>query len=322
MNSSITPTVKIAVLVVLAIIFATTLVALSVQAPRDEGNGSYGERNDQQTKKYSESFTVEKGGNLRLDTDIGNVTITGADVSSVQVTVDVRGDERDVEDFLVKFKQSGQGVEIRGRNRENNGWHFEWRDFDVHYDVVVPNEFNIKIETSGGDIAISDIKGMIGGGTSGGDMTISRITGDVKLETSGGDIILKEIAGTVVTETSGGDINGASLTGDVRVETSGGDIELHDVNGKTVASTSGGNVRLELVENKGVDASTSGGNIVIRFPGTIAADIYAESHSGSVNCDFPFEGTLEDGSLEGKINGGGMRVAAETSGGNISIRKR
>ena len=322
MNASITPTVKIAVLVVFAIIFATTLIALSVQVPRDDGYESYGERPDQQTKKYSETFTVQKGGNLRLDTDIGDVTITGGDVTSVQVTVDVKGDERDVEDFVVKFNQNDQGVEVRGRNRENNGWHFEWRDFDVHYVVVVPREFNIKIETSGGDIEVTDIKGMIGGGTSGGDMTITGVDGDVKLETSGGDIILKNITGTVITETSGGDIDGTTLTGDVKVETSGGDIELREVDGKTVASTSGGNVRIELMDNKGVDASTSGGNIVIRFPETIAADVYAESHSGNVSCDFPIQGSIEDGTLEGKINGGGVRVSAETSGGNISIRKR
>ncbi len=252
---------------------------------------------------------------------MGDVTVTGGDVSSVQVTVNVRGDERDVEDFIVKFNQTDQGVEVRGRNRENDGWHFEWRNFDVHYDIVVPSEFNLKIETSGGDIVVSDIKGMIGGGTSGGDMNISGITGDVHLETSGGDIVLKNIDGTVVTETSGGDIDGTSLNGDVRVETSGGNIDLREVTGKTVASTSGGDVRMELLENKGVDASTSGGNIVIRFPGSVAADVYAETVSGSVNCDFPIQGTLEEGSLEGTINGGGQRVRAETSGGNISIRK-
>lgn len=321
MKRSISPAVKIAVLVVFAIIFATTLIALSVQVPADESSGGYEGRFDHQTKKYSESFDVPKGGNLRVDTDMGDITVTGGDVSTVQVTVSVKGEERDVEDFIVKFNRTDQGVEVRGRNREHNGWHFEWRDFDVRYDIVVPSEYNIKIETSGGDITVSNIRGMIGGGTSGGDVDISGISGDVRLETSGGDIRLKDITGTVVTETSGGDIDGTAMNGDIKVETSGGNIDLRGVNGKTVASTSGGDVRMELLDNKGVDASTSGGNIVIRFPGSVAADIFAETVSGSVHCDFPIQGTLEDGSLEGTINGGGLRVRAETSGGNISIRK-
>lgn len=322
MNASISPTVKITILVLFAIVFATTLVALSIQAPSHDDRWNERTGYDEQTKKYTESFDVPKGGILRLDTDIGDVTITGSpDVSAVQVTVNVKGEEKDVKDFAVKFNQNDQGVEIRGRYRDENGWHFEWRDFDVHYDIVVPAEYNVRVETSGGDIVVTSLTGTVKGNTSGGDLEISAITGDVNVETSGGDIRLKGITGTVVTETSGGDIEGTTLRGDVSVETSGGDIDLRDVDGKMIASTSGGDVRLELLENKGVDASSSGGDITIRLPGTAAASIHAESSAGSVRCDFPFEGTLDDGLLDGTINGGGSRVRAETSGGDISIRK-
>jgi DUF4097 and DUF4098 domain-containing protein YvlB len=322
MHTSITPTVKIVLLVLIAIVFATTLIALSVQTPFYEGYGGARRHFDKQTQKYSESFNVQKGGILRLDTDVGGVTVTGGDVSTVQVTVNVKGAESDVKEFTVKFNQTDQGVEIVGRYRDHNGWHFNWRDFDAHYEVVVPADFNLNLETSGGDIVVSDIRGTVRGQTSGGDVEITGITGDINLETSGGDIRLRQITGTVVSETSGGDIDGTSLTGDVRVETSGGNIDLREVNGKTVASTSGGNVRMELVEYKGVDASTSGGNITIRLPGSAGADIHAETVAGSVHCDFPFQGSLDDGTLDGTINGGGQRLRAETSGGDISIRKR
>lgn len=321
MNTSITPTVKIAVLVLFAVIFASTLIALSVREDRYDADRESRARFDEQTKKYSETFEVARGGTIRLDTDIGDVTVTGADVSTVDITVNVKGEERDVRDFAVKFNQTDQGVEVRGRYREDDGWHFEWRDFDVHYDVVVPNDFNVRVETSGGDIVVSALNGMVRGNTSGGDLDLSAIRGDINLQTSGGDIRLKEITGTVVMETSGGDIDGMTLRGDVSVETSGGNIDLRDVDGKTVASTSGGDVRLELLENKGVDASSSGGDIVIRFPGAAGADVRAETSAGSVHCDFPIQGTIDDGLLEGTINGGGRRVRAETSGGDISIRK-
>ena len=322
MNASITPTVKIAVLVLFAVIFATSLVALSVRTPEEREAWEDRGRFHEQTQKYAETFNVSKGGVLRLDTDIGDVTITGADVSTVEVTVNVKGEERDIRDFDVKFNQNEGGVEVRGRSRDENGWHFEWRSFDVHYDVVVPNEYNVRVETSGGDIVVTSLKGSVKGNTSGGDVDISSINGDVNMETSGGDIRLRELSGAVVTETSGGNIEGSALSGDIHVETSGGDIELREVNGRTVASTSGGDVHLELAENKGVDASSSGGNIVIRFPNSTAANVHAETSGGSVHCDFAFEGTLDDGLLEGTINGGGNRVRAETSAGDISIRKQ
>lgn len=330
MNSSVTPTIKIAILVVFAIIFATTLVALSVRVSEDSGRSEWGrsftsdrfDRFDRDTRKISESFAVQQGAALRVNTDLGDVRVRGGDADSVLVTVNVRGREQDVEDFVVKFNQTAQGVEVRARYRDNEGWDFDWHDFDAQFDIVVPREFNLKLETSGGDIGVTDIRGMIGGGTSGGDINLTGITGDVRLETSGGDIVLKEVTGTIATETSGGDIDGTTLTGDVNVETSGGDIDLRAVKGKTVASTSGGNVRVELLENLGIDVSTSGGNIVVRLPGAASADIEAESHSGSVNCDFPILGKLDDGSLHGTINGGGPKLKAETSGGNISIRKK
>jgi hypothetical protein len=321
MNASIRPTIKIAVLVLFAIIFATTLVALSVRAPREavgwEGRATF----DNQTKKYVESFEVTKGGTLHVDADMGDVTIAGADVSAVQVTVNVKGREQDIRDFVVKFNKTDHGVEVKGRYRDGEGWHFDWHDFDVHYDITVPNEYNLRVETSGGDFVASGVKGTVKGTTSGGDIDVSMVNGDVNAETSGGNVRLKDVTGVVVTETSGGDIEGAGLNGDVNVQTSGGNIELREVSGKMVASTSGGDVRLELKENKGVEASTSGGNIVIRFPESTGAQIHAESSAGSVHCDFPFQGTLEDGLLDGTINGGGSRVHAETSGGDISIRK-
>jgi DUF4097 and DUF4098 domain-containing protein YvlB len=321
MNASISPTVKIVILVLFAIIFATTLVALSVQSPSENDSWDHNARFNEQTKKYAESFDVAKGGTIRLDTDIGDVTITGADVSTVQVTVNVKGEEKDIRDFAVKFNQNDQGVEVRGRYRDDNGWHFEWHDFDVHYDIVVPVEYNVRVETSGGDIVVTGLTGAVKGTTSGGDLDISSVTGDVNVETSGGDIRLKALTGTLVTETSGGDIEGSALRGDVSVQTSGGNIDLRDVDGKMVASTSGGNVRLELMDNKGVDASSSGGDIVIKFPGSAGASVHAESSAGSVHCEFPFQGTLDDGLLDGTFNGGGNRVRVETSGGDIAIRK-
>jgi DUF4097 and DUF4098 domain-containing protein YvlB len=321
MNASITPTVKIAVLVVFAILFATSLIALSVRTYSDRESWDHGTRYDQDTKKFSESFDVAKGGTLRVDTDQGDITVTGGDVSTVEVTVDVRGDEQDVEEFAVKFNRTEDGVEVRGRHRDNVGFHFEWRDFDVHYSVVVPADFNLKLETSGGDIVVSGTRGWVRGGTSGGDIDLSMITGEVRIETSGGDIRLRDITGTVVTETSGGDIDGTTLNGDVQVETSGGNIDLRAVHGKTIASTSGGDVRIELLDNKGLDASSSGGDIVIKFPESLRADIYADATAGSVRCDFAFQGSLEEGTLQGTIGGGGQKVRAETSGGDISIRK-
>jgi DUF4097 and DUF4098 domain-containing protein YvlB len=317
MNTSSSPTLKIVILMVFAIVFAATLVALSVQEDPVEPRGV---RFGDDTKRYSESFGVAGGATLLLDTDVGDILITGTEGDSVMVTVDVEGDRDDVEDFTVKFKQTDRGVEVRGRTRDHNGWHFEWGNFNARYVVSVPRNFNLRLETSGGDISVTDVHGSLRGSTSGGNVDITDISGETYMETSGGNITLKNVSGSVTTETSGGNIKGDGATGTLSVETSGGDIDIRGIRAKADASTSGGDVRLSFLDNQGVNASTSGGDIVIVFPEETGAEIYAETTGGSVRCDFAIRGTIDDGSLRGEINGGGLRVRAETSGGDISIR--
>jgi DUF4097 and DUF4098 domain-containing protein YvlB len=85
------------------------------------------------------------------------------------------------------------------------------------------------------------------------------------------------------------------------------------------ASTSGGNIRASLKSNQGIELSTSGGNINVRVPATIKADVRAEASGGDVSCEREFSGKLKEGSMDGKINGGGNLIRLDTSGGDITI---
>lgn len=316
MKTSLSTTTKLAALMILATLFASTLVALSLQAGDDRDTFV---RPEGKNQKYTHTFQVTPGGTLRLDTDLGDVTIRKGGTGTVDVVVDVRGDRDDIEDFDVKFSEGDGTVEVIGRYR-HSGWHFGWDGLDVKYEVTVPGEFDTRIETSGGDVSISGLKGLIRAGTSGGDVTVSDHEGDTQVSTSGGDIHVSNLLGALKSETSGGNIRGTRIAGEIYVETSGGDITLKEISGKTTASTSGGSVRLGMLDNQGVDASTSGGDIVIELPGDTPADIHAETSMGDVRCDFSIRGRLDDGNLEGEINGGGKRIRAETSGGDIAIR--
>jgi DUF4097 and DUF4098 domain-containing protein YvlB len=110
-----------------------------------------------------------------------------------------------------------------------------------------------------------------------------------------------------------------SVDGSLRMETSGGNIEIRGSTGKVNASTSGGNIRASLKDNQGIDLSTSGGNISVELPKTISADVRAEASGGDVSCDIEYSGKIKDGSMKGKINGGGNLIRLETSGGDIVI---
>ena len=108
-------------------------------------------------------------------------------------------------------------------------------------------------------------------------------------------------------------------TGSLDVETSGGNIIIKNSDAKLTASTSGGDIQVELKDNKGINLSTSGGNITVSLPKSISAQVDATTTGGDVSCDFAFAGKIKDGSMHGKINGGGNLIQVETSGGDIVI---
>ena len=316
MKSTPSTTTKFIILIVIALLFSATMIALSLR-PR-HGYTNSDTRWDK-SRTIEKNFAVQQGGQLILDSDVGDVRVIGSEGDEVRVTVKFNGPVKYQENIDVDFDQDGNSVTITGKNKKKyfNFFSDDW--FEVQYEIELPTNFNLDIHTAGGDIFIQDAFGNIQGETSGGDIHLIQLDGVVRVVTSGGDIDVKGSKGDVMLKTSGGDVRGEFLTGVVDIETSGGDIIIEDSDAKLNASTSGGDIRVELKDNKGIDVSTSGGTIKITLPKTITADVDAETTGGEVNCDFEFSGKLKDGSLQGKINGGGLIIKAETSGGDIII---
>ena len=316
MKASLNLGTKLAILVICAIFFGATMVALSVRSHSARESESYDLGGD---KKVEKTFSVQPGGKLLVDADEGNISITGSETSEISVKVFARGSDELLRKFDVKFDQEGNTVKVQGRLRHRYFNFFGNNDLDVQFEIQIPTKFNLDLRTSGGNIAVENMTGTIEGETSGGNLDLIKLDGNVKLSTSGGNIALRQTTGDFQLETSGGNIHGETIIGDTHVETSGGNIELRDVDGKLYASTSGGDIRAELKDNKGIDLSTSGGNLTVRLPKSISGDVRAEATGGDVSCDFQFAGKLKDGSMHGKINGGGNLIRLETSGGDIVI---
>jgi DUF4097 and DUF4098 domain-containing protein YvlB len=270
-------------------------------------------------KKIEKTFSVQPGGKLFVDADEGNITITGSETSEIAVHVYARGSDELLRKFDVKFDQDGNTVTVGGRLKHKYFDLFGNNDLDIEFEIQIPSKFNLDLRTSGGNISVDNLTGDIVGETSGGNLILGKLDGAVKMSTSGGNISLRGASGNFQLETSGGNIHGEGIVGDTHVETSGGNIELRDLDGKLYGSTSGGDIRAEMKNNKGIDLSTSGGNLIVRLPKSATGDVTAEATGGDVSCDFQFAGKMKDGSMNGKINGGGNLIRLETSGGDIVI---
>ena len=297
------------------------MAAVMVSAPscaERHHDGSFGG----DTKHVDKTFAVAAGGALKLRVDAGNVRVKASDGNSVVLSVDIRGRARDVERFDVNTSQSGNDVEVRGEFRNKGGWN-NTENFDANWVLTVPKEYRVEVETAGGDVEVVGTTGDVRGGTSGGNVRVSDIRGAVRLETSGGDVQAENIAGKVDLSTSGGSVKAKSIVGDAKLETSGGDVSADNVDGDVQAETSGGNVYVKLTSvNKGVHAETSGGNIELVVSKSIGADVDLSTSGGEVVCDIPVtvQGKIAEDEVRGKLNGGGQRLFAHTSGGNVHLR--
>lgn len=270
-------------------------------------------------KRFDKTFDVSPGGTLRLETDVGHVSVEGTGSSQVSITATIRGSSRDVEEFEVSAEKSGRDVEVIAGARSRR-WNF--RDLDVRFVVKVPREYNLRIHTSGGDIDVESVKGAVKGETSGGNVSVGDVEGTVQMGTSGGNVRARDVKGDLQMETSGGNVFVQSVHGAAHVETSGGNVDVLDVSGKVRAETSGGNVTVRVTgENDGIYAETSGGDIDITIGPDVKATLDASTSGGSVYCDFPvtISGRIDPSRIRGEINGGGNMIHAHTSGGSVRI---
>jgi Toastrack DUF4097 len=289
------------------------------------------------------TFNVGNGGTLHVDADVGDVHVTSGSAGAVTIEVTRRGSSEDVRNDHLTFDQSGNDVTVRSRNEHESSW-FRWsRSLDVHYEIRIPSRYNIEVKTSGGNITGSDIGGNADVHTSGGDVKLGRVSGTVRAKSSGGDVTIESSGGTVNANTSGGDVVIHEAAGNLEAKTSGGSIEIRHAGGTVLAHTSGGGIRIDDAMDT-VDATTSGGSITARFsrqprgdsrlstsgggvtielaPG-IGAELDARASGGGVRSDVPvtIQGTRDDDSLVGRINGGGPRLVLRTSGGGITVRR-
>jgi len=287
--------------------------------------------------RIEKDLKLDPGGEFRLETDLGAVTLTGSPDAGAHVVVTSR--RKDLNDLMTfRFDEGPGSVHIVAKKRHQS-W-FSSSNDGVQYEIRVPAETRVSIETSGGSIKLSGTRGHAKLDTSGGSIHVNDLVGDLDGNTSGGSILLADVKGRIRVETSGGGIEGRNLDGAVHAESSGGSIELQRVTGDIDAETSGGGIR--IVDAGGlVRADTSGGSIEASFTkgnskgGTLEtsgggievsldpqADLSIQASGTSVKTDLPLrvQGEISRGHLSGSLGKGGNTLRLHTSGGSVRIQ--
>ena len=271
---------------------------------------------------------------LHLTADLGSVTIAQLQAGeapvvryNVHIETDARGPAalKLLNSFSLKTRSTASGVDIAGSlppqaARSNNA------QFWVQYEIWVPRDYSVEVNTEAGDILTGDIGGIANLQTQGGNIFAGRIAGPgvreafrgrpvAKLETQGGHIKVLDVAGDLNAFTGGGYIDAGNIAGDASLHSGGGHIRAGQIGGRADLDTAGGNITVAQARNF-VSVHTGGGQIDF---GEVRGSVHAQTGGGGIRIMYV------SGPMEVESSGGSIcltRVAgtvqAATSGGTIT----
>ena len=224
-------------------------------------------------------------GELQLTTMGGSITLTNSDVDGKVKTM---GGRALVEDVFGDVKVTSMGGEVTHR-----------RVTRTHGDSIGDQ---VKIDTMGGNINVSDAPAGADVHTMGGNITIDSAREFVKAKTMGGDIRIKEADGWVKATT---------MAGDVEVMVLGGhDVELTSMHGEvTLVMPEGADLDIEIKLDYTKNSSRNY---------KIISDFQIDQQESS---EWDYDHGSPRKTIRGTAAGGGNRVVIRTINGNVYLKR-
>jgi DUF4097 and DUF4098 domain-containing protein YvlB len=202
----------------------------------------------------------------------------------------------------------------------NSGWHHG--GYTIVARVTLPEDLDLNLETSDGDVSVESVRGNLELRTSDGDVSIGDVDGEeARISSSDGDINIDNMAAsTVRIATSDGDVRVKTLDGQrVEMRTSDGDIRVDRASGSLKASTGDGDITVGIDRFDEMTLETGDGDIEIDG-GTFGADLDLRGEEVVLRNAGAFDGQKNESMARGSLNGGGPRLQASTRDGSIVVR--
>ena len=241
-------------------------------------------------EEWSKTYKISGRPELRVETSDANIRVETWDQKTIEANVVSTRYKIGEGGLQIEEHQNGDMVEINVRY-PHHGMTFDIGNHRVDINIHLPREGKVDLHTGDGKIDIADFKGEMYLRSGDGSQTIRAVDGRLRASTGDGHI------------TADGRFDELELkTGDGQVDARAGG-----------GSTLGGEWRLE----------TGDGNVTLELPGDLAADVSLRTGDGHIDLDMPIttEGSIREGEVHGKLNGGGNLLKIHTGDGSIRLRK-
>jgi len=297
-------------------------------------NNPFDVRNISSVLEESKTLKVdaEKPVILSVADDSGNVTITGADVKTVQVKViktaydssQARADE-EVKGIKYNIEQNGNTITLKyvlpkSMNFRNNV-------NSVDFIVTVPYEVTVDISGNMGEVNVASTKGNVDIKNSFGNVTIEDIEGALSIQTNSGEvnatsilagsknIDLRSDFGNVTLQKAGGK--------DIILDSNSGTVTLSEVRatGNLTMNTDFGNTNFENGSADSLHVETNSGEVsLVRI--TIRKEIFVKDDFGNIELEQALASSYDLHANSGAItiDGAKGKLKADSDFGNITVR--
>jgi DUF4097 and DUF4098 domain-containing protein YvlB len=303
-----------------------------------------------QSPFLTKSLSKESFKRAEVETSGGNISVTGVAASEARIEVYVspnneRMDNLSKEEIQKRLDEyyelsisvSNDKLTAIAKPKVHS---MDWkRGVSVSFKLFIPQEVSTDLNTSGGNINLSNLSGgtqdfntsggnldldhlsgKITGRTSGGNIDLRNSKEDIDLSTSGGDVKAINCQGRIKLVTSGGSVNGDKIGGELSAHTSGGDVRLEGLSCSLETSTSGGDIEVAMATlGKYVRINNSGGDIDLQVPKNLGLDLKLSGDKVRVEELSNFSGRKDENEINGKMNGGGIPITVDGGSGRVSL---
>jgi hypothetical protein len=238
--------------------------------------------------EWSHTYPVTGKPDVSVDANDGDVEVSVGSSQQVDVRVITLG-WKIKDDVQVTGNQSGNHVEIKLHKISHVCFGVCMQSIRV--EVRVPRESDLNIHTDDGNVRVDSVRG------------------NLQFETGDGDVRLRDVEGSL------------------HADTHDGNVEVHGRFDLLNLHTGDGNIDAEVnaasSPQPGWLLRSGDGNIRLRLPDNLGADLDAHSGDGEVHVGFPITASSSgnENSVRGKINGGGISIELRTGDGDIKVEK-
>lgn len=237
---------------------------------------------------FQQSYKLSAGGSITIKNVSGDVQVNGYDGDAVVVNGYREGRDRDMVE--VEDRSGGNRVDVGVRYPSPCNC-----DASVRFEVRVPRSLTVeidKISTASGDIEVTDVRGQV---------TVS---------TASGDVLVKDVNGRINASTASGEMRVQNVVGEVSAQSASGDVEVEIA-------------RLEGNEN--MKFSSASGDVKVKLPANVDAEISMSTATGDIETDFPIEVKQHrhgpGSQAQGRLGSGARLIRLSTASGDVSLMR-